>query len=475
MFKGVGLYPRILIPFVLITLLGGLAQMFIAGTQLERATYEFNQHHLETDALMVAASLGEPLEKYMEEANDSDLRRALVVLNQEKRYEYLIADRDFHVVGYTPGVGITVPTDHEVSLSLPELTRASQGEIGSDVRPDLQSVDRLFVAVPVLYDRAILGYLLLSQPMEPATIEAHNQWLQLIGTAAPVLFLIIFASLWIAGTIARPIRQMRNMALEMAHGALDKRIRVHSRDDIGQLADAFNFMAGQLEQLIRAQRSFVSNAAHELRTPLMTVKLRLEALTDPALAPGQRDLYLDELQREINHMAELVSSLLVLARIDEGRHDSDGEAVDVAAILSDSARQWRIAAQREGLRFEAAIPADLPPLAIPSAEIRLLVDNLLSNAIKYTSAGGIRLRAWQKPHDLIIEVSDTGVGFLPEEGARLFDRFYRSSTSRHEISGHGLGLSIVQAVLEHYGATVEARSLGVNQGATFTLHLPTAA
>ncbi|MBK8024527.1 MAG: HAMP domain-containing histidine kinase, partial [Chloroflexi bacterium] len=382
---------------------------------------------------------------------------------------------DYHVVGYTLGVGIDVPADREINLDLPELAEASEGEIGADIRPDSQGQDRLFLAVPIRYNNDILGYLLLSELMEPAYIEAHNQWLQLIGTAAPVILLTALVSLWIAGTIARPVRQLRNMALEMAHGALDKRIRVHSRDDIGQLADAFNFMAAQLDQLIKAQRSFVSNAAHELRTPLMTVKLRLEALGDPALSDHQREVYRDELQREIDHMAELVSSLLVLARIDDGRHDFKGETADVAALLSDSARQWRITAQREGVRFEAAIPVDLPPLPIPSAEIRLLVDNLLSNAIKYTPAGVVRLTARQKPNDLIIEVSDTGVGFQPEEGAMLFDRFYRSSASRQQAGGHGLGLSIVKAVLDHYGARVEAHSPGVGQGATFTLHLPTTA
>lgn len=468
----IGLYQRILIPFVLIALLGGLAQMSIAGQQLERATYEFYQHHLETDALMVAATLGEPLEQYLLESNDDGLRRAVTVLNQEMRYEYLIVDGEDRIIGYTPGVGI--PID-EHALQTPELREVGTGQLGSDVRQDVNAMDRLYVAAPIMYERETIGYLVLSQSMEAAYAEAHSRWLQLAGTTIPVIMLIGIVSLWIAGTIVRPVRQLRQMALEMAHGALDKRITIQSGDDIGQLARAFNFMAEQVDHLLKSQRSFVSSAAHELRTPLMTLKLRLEALADPALDAKQQQTYLDELQREVSHMAELVSSLLVLAQMDEGRHPCDDEVTDVGAVLSDSARHWRIAAQREGLKFDAVIPLDLPPLAIPSTELRLLIDNLLSNAIKYTPAGNIRLRAALNLREVIIEVSDTGVGFASNEASLLFDRFYRSNSTRHTFPGHGLGLSIVRAVLDYYGASIEAQSLGTGKGSRFIIYLPTSA
>ena len=472
MLRRLGLHQRILIPFVLIGLLSGVAQMLIAGRQLERATYEFYQHHLETDALMVAATLGEPLEHYLLEADDSSLRRAVTVLNQEMRYEYMITDRDDRIIGYTPGVGI--PIDERILL-IPELAQVDTGSIGSDIRPDPSGQDRLYVAVPIMFEQDALGYLVLSQSMEAAYTEAYNRWMQLAGTTIPIIILIGIVSLWVAGTIVRPVRQLRHLALEMAHGALDKRIVVQSHDDIGQLAEAFNFMAEQVDHLLRAQRSFVSNAAHELRTPLMTLKLRLEALTDPTLDSKHQQTYLNELQREITHMAELVSSLLVLARIDEGRHPDDDETTDVGALLSDSARHWRIAAQRAGLVFDAIIPPDLPPLAMPAAELRLLIDNLLSNAIKYTPVGKVGFRAALRPHQVIIEVADTGVGFSSDEASLLFDRFYRSDTTRHGFSGHGLGLSIVRAVLDYYGATIEAQSLGTGKGAKFTLYLPTVA
>lgn len=467
-----GLYQRFLIPFVLIALVGGGAQMLIAGQQLERATYDFYEHRIETDALMVASNLGEPMEQGQSRSADDGLQRAGTALGNDSRYDYLIADRQHNIISSSPG--FSMPADGQVLPTL-EHRRGDGEQMNTTIRADAAGNDRMYVSVPISFDGEAVGYLVLSQPMEPVYAEAHSRWLQLAGTTIPVIVLIAIVSLLIARTIVRPVRQLRNLALQMAQGTLDKRIDVQSSDDIGQLGQAFNFMAEQVEHLIKAQRSFVSSAAHELRTPLMTLKLRLEALADPTLDAEQKDKYLDELQREVIYMAELVDSLLVLARMDEGRHPHDSEQTDLGALLNDSARQWRIAAQRAGLTFDATIPTDLPPIAIPNAELRLIVDNLLNNAIKYTPEGSVRLSASRSGENVTIEVSDTGVGFAPDEVNLLFDRFYRSDTTRHRFPGHGLGLSIVQAVLDFYGAKINVRSEGVGRGSTFVVSLPTPA
>lgn len=459
---------RILVIFITVAMAGGVVQFIIAGRQLQLATLEFYQHHLETDALLVSATFSEPLAHYLEGEGSENIGRIMNTLQQEVGHNYLIVDHNNRVVGYTANTG------YEQIERVPEtrgLAQARSEQIGADIRPGAQGADTLYLAVTIQYEGSLLGYLILSEPMQPAYMEVNQRYLELAVATIPVIALVIAASLWISGSISHPIQSLRDSALRMANGALDTRIHIASKDELGELARTFNYMAGQIETLMNTQRSFVSNAAHELRTPLMTLKLRAEALSEETLAPDERETYLREIHQEVDHMAELVSSLLMLARLDEGRHQTNGTVTDTVAALHDIIRHWRIEAETKGLNFVARIDSDLPDLPMSPNDLRLVLDNLLSNAIKYTAHGEIRLTVSHRKDDFTVKVNDTGVGFQPEQGAYLFERFYRSEQVRGQFAGNGLGLSIVRSILDHYGGRIDARSPGVGQGSEFTVQL----
>lgn len=469
MFKRLTIRQRILLTFSVIVLSSSILQLIIAGSQLQRATLEFYQHHLETDALIVASTLSEPMEKYVDGEGTRSIQNILRSLQLDTDHDSLIVDRNYRVVGYKANTGYE---NLDRVTGTQELTDAEQYQIGADIRKDFSGKDRLYVAVNIVYEQDILGYLVLSRPMKPAYTEVYQQWLELGSTTLPVIVLVVIAGLWLSGTISRPVQQLRNSALKMASGALDTRIQTDAHDEVGQLAQSFNYMAEQIENLMKTQRSFVSNAAHELRTPLMTLKLRVEALEDITLPHTERVIYLNELHSEIDHMAELVSSLLVLARIDEGRHKRNGHITDTTSVLRDIARHWRIEAKQAALDFETDIPIDLPEIALTPNDLRLVLDNLLGNAIKYTQQGKVRFLVWQEENEsIIIKVCDTGTGFNPEQAGQLFTRFYRSDEARANFEGNGLGLSIVQSILGQYGALISAESNGIGQGSTFILRL----
>ena len=469
MLKKLTIRQRILVTFIAIVLSGSILQLILAGRQLQQATLEFYQHHLETDALLVAGTLSEPMEHDSSDGESTTPeQRFLSNLRQHADYDYAIVDSSFHILSYTPGIGYETIDHLPVT---PELAGADRTRIGADVRKDFSGQERLYVAVGMQYEQQTLGYLILSRPMQPAYESIYHQWLELGSTTLPVIALVVVAGLWLARTISRPVQQLRNSALKMASGALDTRIYIDSQDEVGQLARTFNYMAEQIEGLLKTQRSFVSNAAHELRTPLMTLKLRVEALEDETLPAVDRPQYLHQIRQEIDHMAELVSSLLVLARIDEGRHQSDGMVNDTNAILNDIARHWRIKAKEADLEFEAVIPMDLPELALTPNDLRLVLDNLLGNAIKYTNQGKITFVVKYDEGQLVMQVCDTGMGFSPEQAQRLFTRFYRADEARVQFEGTGLGLSIVQSILGQYGASISAESQGLGQGATFRIDL----
>ncbi len=469
MFAQMTIRQRILLIFILITVVGGIMQFLIAGQQLKVATLEFYQHRLETDALLIAATFAEPLEHYSEGEGDASMGRTVAALQQETGHNYLIVDRNYRVISYSANHGYE---QVDRVTETPELIQAQSERIGTDIRPNLSGADTLYQAVSIAYEGNPLGYLVLSEPMQPAYAEVNQRYIELAGASLPVIGLVIAASLWISGTISRPIQHLRNSAMLMAQGELDTRIQITAQDEVGQLAQTFNYMAGQIESLMKTQRSFVSNAAHELRTPLMMLKLRAEALTDEALPPAEQDLYLREIRQEIDHMAQLVSSLLMLARIDEGRYQQNGVVTDTVSTLHDILRNWRIEAEKQGLSFETTLDNRLPNLPISPNDLRLVVDNLLANAIKYTSEGSILVKVFCSQNTFIVEVKDTGSGFTSEQAEHLFERFYCSEQVRAQLPGSGLGLSIVKALLQQYGGQIEAHSEGMGQGATFTMALP---
>lgn len=472
MFKRFTIRQRILVTFLIITLTGAVTQLVIAGHQLQLSTLEFYQHHLETDALLIAGTVSEPLEHYLDGEGSTSIQRLLASLQRDGDYDYVIVDQNYRVIGYASDMIYSPQTAIPIT---PELVEAGTGDIGSDMRKDDNGHTRLYIAVGVKYEQHILGYLIASRPMQPAYNEVYQQWLELGSTTLPVIVLVIIAGLWLSRTISHPVQALRNSALKMAEGALDTRIQTDSQDEVGQLAHTFNYMAEQIESLMQTQRSFISNAAHELRTPLMTIKLRVEALEDETLPSAERAVYLKELHEEIDHMAALVSSLLVLARIDEGRegrHQQNANLTDTASALQDIVRHWRIKAKEAGLGFDSDIPADLANLPLTPNDLRLVLDNVLGNAIKYTTEGSVTFSARQTPTQMTLEVVDSGTGFDPAQADQLFSRFYRSEEARAYFEGNGLGLSIVQAILNQYGGTISARSAGKNLGATFTIELP---
>lgn len=466
-----GLRGKVLLIFTSVTLLGGLSLFLTAGLQLQSATLEFYQQDLQASAFNMANRLADLMGEEDEALSSKALQSLLERSQTDLKVMYTVLDASGRVVAstYTPLYALSQPLPNT-----PELAAALAGRTARAVRASETGEKRAYVAVPIVHDGQVRGVVRVAAPMSIGYRQARSKWYQLTAVAIPILFLTVGASLWLGRTLTQPIQKLHTTALRIAEGAFDERVEIKSGDEIGQLGSAFNFMAERINALITAQRSFVSNAAHELRNPLMGLKLRCEAIRSQPLSEEQKTLYMSELAQEIEHMSTLITQLLILARLDEGHHQADQPPEDTVAFLQDAARTWRIRARAADLQFQADIPPSLPDVQVAANDLQIILENLLSNAMKYTPRGGqIVLRAHSDKTGFRLTVLDTGEGFSPEESARLFGRFTRLAHAREKnIPGTGLGLSIVKAILQQYGGTITAHSDGPNQGAVFEVSFP---
>jgi two-component system, OmpR family, sensor kinase len=280
-----------------------------------------------------------------------------------------------------------------------------------------------------------------------------------------------------ARTALRPVEEIGATAHEIGvTGDLSRRVTSGRTDELGRLADAFNTMLDRLEgaqselsRTVETQRRFVDDASHELRTPLTIMRGNLELVArDPGMAAEDRVAALRDAIEEAERMSRLVDDLLALARVDAGMAMPDTD-VELGRLVQGVAHGARPAAGDRTL--SVAVGAEGTRVRGSEPLIRRLLENLVDNAVKYTSPSGkIAIALREEGPDAVLTVADDGIGMNPEELAHVFDRFWRSDSSR-ERPGSGLGLSIAKAVAEAHRGSIEAKSeAGV--GTTFTVRLP---
>jgi signal transduction histidine kinase len=360
----------------------------------------------------------------------------------------------------------------------PELLAARAGRSAPDIRREAGTAEeRLFAAAPIAEEgHAPLGYVQLARPMSPIYAEIRWLWLSLLGAGGAILLGTVLVSLLLARRLADPIVQLTRTSERLAQGCLGERAPLNGPVEIRHLGQAFNRMADRLQNMLHRQQAFVAHAAHEFRSPLAGLRLRLEMLQRPD-TQDDRPLtrrYLGQMEREVDQLRRLVDHLLMLVSLDEGQRPPP-VALDLAPLLYEVADEVGPLARAAGVDLRVDVPPHLPSLHGSPEQLRVVVRNLLDNAIKYSPAGGlVTLAAQAADHEVQVAVCDQGIGISPEARPHVFERFYRVDATRASgQDGAGLGLALVHAIVTSHGGRVSVASTpGV--GSTFQVHLPSA-
>lgn len=282
---------------------------------------------------------------------------------------------------------------------------------------------------------------------------------------------VALASAFIARSAVDPIVRLTEEIAQIGSTRLQRRLRWKRLDELGTLANAFDAMLDRLEDAFAGERAFIANASHELKTPLTIISANAQLIrrrgdADPALRAESLDAIISESRR----LADIVSGMLTLAKADAGDDVLTAE-VDLVSIASEVVEHARAAAQHKGLRLSSDLPADAWVLG-DAGLLRQMVANLVENAVKFTLVGEIRVRVSERGARVLVEISDTGIGFGEDQAEKLFDRFFRADTSHSRtVEGTGIGLALVRAIAHVHHGSVVARPRPEG-GALFTVELP---
>lgn len=340
----------------------------------------------------------------------------------------------------------------------PEVARALGGTRASGIRHSKTlNTDLLYVAVPVASGGTVHGMLRLTVDAHEVTERVQRFWLSLVAVAAVVLGAVGVIGWAVARSVTRPLRELQASARRFAEGDLSvSPVPADAPEEIAALADTMGVMATRLDGLLSAQRAFVSDASHQLRSPLTALRLRLENLS-AELGEGGHGAEVEAAIDETRRLADLVSDLLKLARADQ---PPPAERTDVAAVAADRIDTWSAVADGVGVTLRLDRPdGALWASAVPGS-VEQILDNLLDNALQVSPAGGeVTVSLEQAGGRVRLTVADRGPGLDDERKVRALERFWRGGQA---TPGTGLGLPIALglAVASGGGLTLTDRPGG---------------
>lgn len=332
----------------------------------------------------------------------------------------------------------------------------------------------LTVLLPIASNMTTMGYFSISKPMS-TIYSVRDTFLTDLFIVTVVNFMLsLFILFLFTFAVYKPLGKITEGAKEFASGNLGHRIRVHSNDEMGYLADTMNFMADELKKNTDYQRKFISNVSHDFRSPLTSIKGFSEAMCDGTIPPEMHERYLKIISRETDRLDKLTRGVLMLNSMDQDTAVLNMEKFDINEVLRSTAAVFEGSCRKRKISIRLVLLGEHLMVFADRERIEQVVYNLLDNAVKFSDKNSeIELETSEKHGKCFVTVRDKGCGIPKDHLTHIWDRFYKADSSRgKDRSGTGLGLSIVKEIITAHNQTISCVSTeNVGTAFTFTLAL----
>lgn len=379
-------------------------------------------------------------------ATDADALRAqtIALLDQFSTTNdatAVITDKNGYLLASTSGNDLA----GEDYATRPEINSALFGRFASGVRSSSTiGEDLIYVAVPIVSGNSVLGVVRLTYPKSIIDARVADRVRSIVVAAGVSVAMAVLAAFLLASVISRPLTNLRNATDRFAYGDMSTQVDEQGPNETRQLARSFNAMADRVRSMLNMQRSFAGNAAHQIRTPLTALRLRLEQASDSIeKSPVVSRDHIEAALIETDRLTNLTEQLLRLARTEGAVLKL--EIVDINNVLNELCDEWSFLAAENEIELIFQTSEQFECLTNELA-LREIIGNYIDNAIEHSPPKAkINVIAQRISNQVVVTIRDQGPGLTADQRARAFDRFWRGTKTRDSASGaqgSGLGLAI---------------------------------
>ena len=338
----------------------------------------------------------------------------------------------------------------------------------------LFSEPELSVFSPISNSFEIKGYVVINIPESAIVERVYDTFNTNYLTLAIVLILSSAFLVLYFFQVHRPIKEITRATNEYSKGNLSYHVKPMHNDEIGRLGMSLDYMASQLNESDKFQQKFLSNISHDFRSPLTSIKGYLEAIQDGTIPPEMLDKYICIMLFETERLTKLTSNILTLNELDPKSVRLDISTFDLNSIIRHTVETFEGTCKKKGIKFNITYANSVQNVKADKGRIQQVIYNLIDNAIKFSKENSyIYITVKEKGEKAQISIKDTGCGIAKEDIDKIWDRFYKSDSSRgRDKKGSGLGLSITKEVIQAHGENIDVVStVGVGTEFIFTLEL----
>lgn len=477
------LLSKFIFIYICIAVLGFLAVTFVSYRIDYKSVYEEQTEDMYRQAVNISYKYAP---EYFSNENLRTIESELETVSSLNNTRIMFINTDGGVIldtGYNDSAEF-LQNEEEISLSdtegvLYEINDFNMNDLGSKYYQsgDFHSIFKektISVFAPITDAYTLKGYVAVHMPETVisyrfiATFNT-NYYTLLFVVILNVLFIILYYI-----QVHKPIKDINAAILEYGKGNFAYHIQPAFDDEIGNLAVSLDYMATKLNEMDQHQQDFLSNISHDFRSPLTSIKGYLEAIADGTIPPDQQGRYIDIVLFETDRLTKLTSNILTLNELDPKSIRLECTDFDINALMRHTIETFEGRCKKRKIQFQLTFPGESLYVYGDKSKIGQIIYNLIDNAIKFSPENScIFVTVRVKGEKAIISIRDNGCGIEKESLGKIFDRFYKSDTSRgKDKKGSGLGLAIVKEILLAHNENIDVVStVGVGTEFTFTLQL----